>query len=439
MRTHQLLVVAAATLGAPAWTRADAGAGEPLRLERYHADGLFIDDPFALSSDGKRVAWVATDGASRSEVRLATVGSNTSPAAFPFDGITPERVEFVDGERVLVVDRSADTGFARARVFGPGGPDKMRFGPASGIALATVAGVPAIVTWTKLGAKGSTRHEFVAYRRDTLKPFARKTLVENGGRIAFGDAICKPLVLEDGYTTLVAQKEGAYDKARDIRNPDVEAQLDVFSGKPLEEREIKDVVAWAQLLPARQKHPNERRFPRFTDDLQQLELVEGDRIVPLTTPRPLHKYDPQTLAWQDHGADGMTLSLTIDPVNRDAVRAQKADQDWLDVYRVDVKTHALTPIARLDGGKRPTGWRLGGTRLAVLRKHKGFGRGGTDLEVWELAPTAARTGSAGAGEASGPKHTKVEATEHTAATKQAADRASAPPVPLPAPTAPTKK
>src|SRR5579883_646394 len=93
---------------------ADPAADAPSLIARYHAEGSFIDNPFALSADGRRIAWLTTDGATHTEVHLATIGDKGEAPAFPFDGITPERVEFLDGERVLVVDRSADSGFARA-------------------------------------------------------------------------------------------------------------------------------------------------------------------------------------------------------------------------------------------------------------------------------------------------------------------------------------
>jgi hypothetical protein len=72
-------------------------------------------------------------------------------------------------------------------------------------------------------------------------------------------------------------------------------------------------------------------------------------------------------------------------VNAEAVAAQKADADDLEVYHLDVKAKALSRVARIDGQKRATAFRLSGGRLGVLRKHKGFGRGGETLEIFELA------------------------------------------------------
>ena len=414
MRTHRrargfglagaLLSAVLPTSGARA-----ADAPPPRLVDKIHAEGDFIDDPFAIAADGSRIAWITTDGATHAAVHLGQIGKigagadHKSASAFPYGSITPERVEFLDGARVLVVDRNPQTGFARGEVFGPAGAAREKFGPATDIALGTVSGTPAIVVYLRTGGSGAkgAAHTLTAFRRDTLKPLGKKVFVEGAdGRVALPGGPGKPLFFEHGYTILVAQKEGAFDK---------EARLDVWSGKIVLEREVKDPVALVQLSLMRKKHQGEAAFVRFSDDLRRLELVDdSDAIGELTPPRPLGKYDPQTLAWQVDPADrgALDLSLTIDPVNPEAVKAQKADKDWLDVYHLDVKTKALVEIARVDGEKRPTAWRFAAGRLGVLRKHKGFGRGGADLEIFEVGeekkappPPAAPLPKAGAPDA----------------------------------------
>ena len=383
-----LVAIAALALASP-----PALAGEPPTprlVDHLHAEGDFIDDPFALSDDGTRIAWITTDGATHSRVHLAAVGSagaKGSARDFAYSSITPERVDFLDAERVIVIERNPETGMARGQVYGPSGAARDKFGPATDIALAVVGGTPAIVTYTKSGTRTFT-HTLATYRRDNLRPLAKKVLVENGeGRVTVPGGAAKPLFFEDGYAVLVAQKEGAYDKAHDIRKPDAEARVEVFSGKLVTEREIKDVVAFAELQLIRKRHQNERNFVRFSDDLKRFELVDADDVITeLQTPRPLGKYDPQTLAFQSAGRGALDVSLTVDPVNPEAVKAQKADKDWLDVYHLDVKERKLTEVARVDGQKRATAWRLAGGRLGVLRKHKGFGRGGEELEIFDVGP-----------------------------------------------------
>ena len=258
--------------------------------------------------------------------------------------------------------------------------------------LATVAGTPAIVTYLRSErSKGGAVHTLAAYRASDGKPLGKRVLTEDAeGHIPFAGGRYKLLFFEDGYTFLVGQKEGEYDKAHDIRKPDLAARLDVFGGKQVSEHEVKGLMAWAELVALRRKHQNEGMFVRFTDDLKRLELVDrADVLSVLEVPRPLRKYDPPTLFYQLTLDHHLVCGITIDPVNADAVAAKKADKDWLDLYRVDEQAHALVPLARIDGEKRPSAWHMVGQRVGVLRKHKGFARGGPRLDIYELAPAAA--------------------------------------------------
>lgn len=369
-----------------------ARADEPALkvVDHLHVDSDFIDDPFALSPDGAHLAWITTDGATRSQLHVATVGDRKGEKTFAYGSITPERVEFLDAERVLVVERDPESRVARAEVFGPKG-SLGKFGPASEVGLGTVGGVPALITWLRGTTAKVTTHTFSAFRRDTLKPLARKVLNENGeGRVAFAGSLYKPLYFLDGYATLVGQKEGAYDKAHDIRKPEVAARADIFSAKLIAEKEIKDLVEFAKFTGARARHNNESVFVRFSDERDQLELFDaGDAVSPLKLPRPLGKYDPETLLYRPAAGGNLIVSLTVDPVNAEAVKAQKTDKDWLDVYHLDVASRALKPLARIDSEKRPTTWAVGGTRFALLRKHKTMGRGGADLDIFDLGEAAA--------------------------------------------------
>ena len=206
------------------------------------------------------------------------------------------------------------------------------------------------------------------------------------GRVTLpGGGTGKPMFFEDGYSVLVSLKEGRFDKAADIRRPGLEARIDLFGGKVLSERDIEDVVAFAELALVRKKYQGVRDFVRFDEELKHFQLVDAnDVITELDTPRPLAKYDAQTLAFQVAGPGALYVSLTVDPVNPEAVKAKKADTDYLDVYHLDVKERKLTEVTRIDGQKRPTAWRLAAGRLGVLRKHKGFGRGGEDLEIFRI-------------------------------------------------------
>lgn len=368
--------------------RADEPA--PRVLTHLHASGDFIDDPIALSEDGTRMAWITTDGATRAVLHVGAVGDDKNAKTFPYGSITAERVVFLDNDRVLVSDRDPSTRLAKGEVFGPKG-SMIKIPAATDIAVGVAAGVPAITSWLKTDSPEGAKHTFNAWRRDNLKPIGKKVLVENReGRVAFAGSLYKPLYFLDGFGTLVGQKEGAYDKKKDIRRPELAAKADLFAGKLLEEKEIKDVVAFADFTGnLRKSHNNETHFAAFWPDRQvfshvNAELFPTEAVAPITLPRPLGKYDPATLLYRPNPDGNLTVSLTIDPVNPEAVRAQKADKDWIDFYVLDTKARSVTPLLRVEGLGRPSTWWRAGNRVALLRKHKGFGRGGSDLDVLEF-------------------------------------------------------
>src|SRR5215467_12216953 len=115
--TGLLTTIFVATTAAPLYAQEAA----PSVVQHLHASGDFIDDPFALSDDGRQLAWITTDGATRAQLHIGPVGDEKSAKSFAYSSITPERVQFLDAERVLVIDRNPTTKYARAEVFGPKG------------------------------------------------------------------------------------------------------------------------------------------------------------------------------------------------------------------------------------------------------------------------------------------------------------------------------
>lgn len=366
---------------------ASALAAAPAPLARYDAgaSGAFIDDPIALRDDGKAIAFITTDGATTATLHLADVGgSDVKIAGAPVDAVA---IHWLGPARVLVV--SGQKGPEAAQVFGAGGPEKQRLGPFGQLALATVDGKRAIVTYTRTEKK-TVEHAIVAYSVDTLKPIKRRTLREDAeGQLKEGASSVKPLWWSNGFTVLSAMRAGEYDKARDMRRPDRYVQLDVFGGKVLSEREISDVLGFAQVSLLRRDAPNQPVIAHFSDDRKQLLLVDGITQYEVKLPRELWKYDATTLAWQTLDDKRVALALTIDPVNPEAVNRKKADVDEIDLYDVDRQTHAPTLALRLDGNGRRSAWTIAGGRLLLLRKDKGFDRGGVALELYDLSAARA--------------------------------------------------
>jgi hypothetical protein len=361
-----------------------AVAAAPTPVGRYDAGGGgFIDDAFALRDDGKAVAYITTDGATTATLHLVDVGGNdVKIAGAPTDAIA---IHWLSPTRVLIV-RGGEAGAATstAQLFTAAGAQKQKLGPFGQLARATVDGKPAIVTYTR-SEKHGVDHALVAYATDTLRPLRRRTWHEDAeGQIKQGPSSIKPLWWANGFTELAALRAGEYDKARDIRRPDRYTRLDVLTGKVIDESEVQDVLGFTQVSLLRRNAPNQTVIARYSDDHKKLLFVDGLAQYDVTLARDLWKYEPQTLAWQTLDDHTVALSLTVDPVNPDAVNRKKADVDEFDLYEVDRQSHAARRLLVLNGEGRRSSWQLYGHRLLLLRKGKGFDRGGVALEVYDL-------------------------------------------------------
>ena len=368
-----LVVLGGAVAAAAPIAHWDAGAGG------------FIDDGYALRSDGKAAAFITTDGATKATLHLADVGgTDTTIEGAPIDA---SAIYWLGPARVLIV--RAHDGVATAQVFTQAGAGPQTLGPFGQLAIGKVGGKPAIVTYTRV-EKSGVEHALVAYSVDNLRPIKKRSWKEdNEGQIKQGALVVKPLWWADDFATLIASRAGEYDKAHDIRRPDRSVKLDAFTGKVLEEKEVEDVMAFTKVALLRRETANQPVIVHWSEDRKQLLLLDGNIDRELTLPRALDKYDPATLGFQLLDAQKVALSLTIDPVNPEAVKRQKADVDDLDLYAIDRKTLAATLWLRLPGQQRPSSWRIVGNRLLLMRKGKGFDRGGVTLEVYDLPDAAA--------------------------------------------------
>ncbi|MDB4969138.1 MAG: hypothetical protein JWN44_4827 [Myxococcales bacterium] len=354
----------------------------PNPLRRFDSAGAgFIDDAMALREDGNAVAFITTDGATTATLHLADiVGSEAKVPGAPPDATA---LHWLSPGRVLVV-RGGEGG-STAQLFTASGADKAKLGPFGQLTLANVDGKRAIVTYTRSDKHG-VEHTVVAYSPETLKPLKRRSWREDSeGQIKQGVTVLKPLWWAGGYTVLAALRAGEFDKARDMRRPDRYARLDSFSGKLLDENEVKDILAFTQVGLLRRDAPNQPVIAHYSDDHRRLLFTDGIDQYDVKMPRDIWKYDPNSLQWQTLDDKRAAVSLTVDPVNPDAVNRKKAEADEIDLVEVDRQGHAVRPLLRLAGEGRRATWKIAGNRLLLLRKGKGFDRGGVALEVYDLS------------------------------------------------------
>lgn len=327
--------------------------------------------------------------------------------------LNTHRLHLLPDDKILLVMRDLETaGQLTGQIFSlkthaevavPGG-----IGPATDISLTTVDGQPAIVAVSKPGPQSpqnprsllSSEYKFTAFSATTGKQLAQRTYkLDEEGHIQTGSGSALPLYFLDGYATWVLKQSGAFDKKKDVRQPDVVAFFDVFGGKIRITRPIIDAPALMDLKRVRAAQSESVAI--FAEDgTNQVEIVSAlERGRPdgpveyrgqLPLPRPAGIYDAPSLRFVRLRSSKLLLSLMVDPVNEEAVAQKRTDPDEVDFCLVDLagdKPGAAERKLTLLAGKRPLGWVASPSgRVVVLRKHKGFSRGGTEAEVYDLAP-----------------------------------------------------
>lgn len=383
---------------------AAAGAGKPARpqgvkllAEVRPAEG-FVDDAFALDGAGGRLAWIRTDGSAYAELHVVDLGQTGKPGQnaatvaqidLGVATTSAEEVRFVlDGSKLFLRARPPGAEKATAFLVDLTGKVLHQWGPATDVVLADVAGTPAAVVFDRRTRpdKGETVYDVSAYALGSGKALGkRRTFVADPeGWVKALDL--RILYWRDGYTTLVAKKRGEYDKKLDQRLNDSEALYSVLEGKVIRSTMPKDVVAWLKLVKLREERPNTPAFVIVDEQRAGLELVTvDDRRVKIKLPVDFYLYEPTSLR-QELGRDGkLYFTLTVDPVNPAALARKKADPEHIDLFVVDLAGDGTARrLARAARADRDFRWTVAGGRWVLLRKHKGFDRGGTHLEVYEL-------------------------------------------------------
>jgi hypothetical protein len=356
----------------------------------------FVDDGVVFDGAGGRLVYINSDSGTMSTLKVLDIGQKFAEirtidlSSFT---TTPTRVELVPGsESIYVAYRvgSGDDATIAAALVDSNGKVKRKFGPATDVRLTTYEGDLVVVTYDvarKRTKKGEVQmsHTVEVRALESGKRVGKKVtmLADDSGYVKKLDF--KLQYWQDDYLTAVGIKGGQWDRKQDQRSPDSAGRYDIVQRLFAKRRLIKDVTEHALRVQIRAEHPNEASFLRVTNDLTAVQWVtEAGEIADVEFAEPFHHYDPKSLRYQLAADGGMYFSLTIDPVNPDAVGRKKADPKWLDLYRVAPGKTKAKRLARLLVGKRDVEWVASAEHWAVLQKHVGFSRGGTELDVYKL-------------------------------------------------------
>ena len=383
---------------APTPTPTPPGADRPVRV--IPAPKGFIDDPIAVDGEGARLAFIRTDSASFARLEIVDLRSGAPRASFAVGDPQQlfERVVFAGASGgIVVITRDPGSDRRSAQHFSPEGRALGHAGPATDFGVTTRGERAYLVSWDRRTlASGATTYVVGQHRLDGLtrsgKP--RGYTVGKDGQLA--QPAMKMLGWQDGYSQIVGQKAGAYDKAKDFRQPDRAAVIDALDGRTVVDADIGDLMAWATGNLLRRQRPNRSLFVVLSDGEDAVLLSDPfGRRVELALAGTFSHYDPRTLTEQeDPGGRTLYFSFETDPLHPEALARRKAEPAFIDVYRArmrappDAKAAPAVETRRLVRaalGDRRAAWAASEAYVILLRKHKSFSRGGNELEVYEVA------------------------------------------------------
>ena len=354
----------------------------------------YYDEVFGLDDRGTTLAAIREDGASFAKLELydLTATPPKQTASFDLDkSLVPIRLELLaPGKGLVLIARTTpdDNAPVWAFLLGPTGKLSARIGPAT-----TFARPPGDAQSGLLVAFDRKPGAHGAEATYTVAPYTLATLAPAGKPHVFrtdpsGDLKTPPVRLIgffDGYTRILAERAGAYDKAADVRDRPRKTVIDALTGKTLSESEIPDLLGWEVTGQLRRDHPGQSLFVDLNQDGSGVDVIDAmGKKVPATLASPFRLYDPKSLLVEEGPKPNqLTFGVAIDPLNPDAIKRQKPDLPMLDLYAADVSDGSISLRGRVFT-PRPVTYRTRADTLVVLKRFKSFARGGDELQIFDL-------------------------------------------------------
>lgn len=394
-----ILALVLGLVASVAAARADKSGPKPIEpratLKVPAGEGYF-DEVFGLDDRGTKLALIREDGATFAKLETydlsPTPPKQTTSFDLPDKTLLPVRIEVLPAGQGLVLiarTRPDDSAPVTAFLLAPNGKLLAKAGPATTFARPPVEGdAPGLLVAfdRKPGAKGAeATYTVTPYALATLAPAGKPHLFHTD---AAGELKSPPVRLIgffDGYTRILAERAGAYDKAADVRDRPRQTVIDALTGKTASESEIPDLLGWELTGQLRRDHPGQSLFVDLNPDASGVDVIDAmGKKQPAALAIPFRLYDPKSLLVEEGPAPNrLTFGLAVDPLNPDAVKRRKPDLPMLDLYAADVSKGTVALRGRVFT-PRPVTYRTRADTLAVLKRFKSFARGGDELQVFDL-------------------------------------------------------
>ena len=382
------VVVCGATAGASAQPKQNlpalVGTSEVMRVA---TPAGFVDDVVAY--DTQRLAYVVADTSTKAELHVVQLGCATCIDAkqeIVIDLATvtlrPTALRLL-GQRAFVIGTTEDGNQVAALIELATKKTVYKLGPATHITPLSRDGKNVVAVHKAIATKSGTKHDVELFAIETGKRTAKGKAFEldkdHEKKLDF-----RVNHWSDGWTRAGGLKGGDWIKKENQRSPDTEATYDLIAGKFVENKPIGDLFEQRKRYQTLADAGGQLDFLRVTADTKGIEIWRKGVVGAITLDQAWSQYDPKSLQGVI-GADGSAwIVLKVDPVNAEAVARQKADPEYVDVFRVGTDGKATRKARVLAKGLKHK-FGVVDNYFWLLERSSGFERGGRLLTVYQLA------------------------------------------------------
>ncbi|MFH2005189.1 MAG: hypothetical protein ABI333_01250 [bacterium] len=355
----------------------------------------YIDAHFAVSPNGRTLAYLHVgEGKSPTFLNFVALGGGTRGIArvnITKVTVAPVQLYFTpDSKRLVLVSE------LQARAHNP--PRQAAFYELTGRAAGKVTNFHElvyrkvktgwqIVTYLRDARGQSVFHAVTQYDAKTLRRGKFARLVSKvSGEVAqpkMNIAYWTP-----DFTRVVVRVAGAYDRKRDVRLPDREKIYDPFTRKFASDREIEDLREWDSIQKIREKHQVQRHLLRIdgTQKAFTWEMidVQNRRVALSDTTPPLKRFNFNSFNQRATYGKTVLFSFTVDPQWPTLFGQRRNVPEVFHLFRLDVTSKQSTLLGTIPSPQRLLAWRLGGTKLVIMRMHKYWGLGEKVIEIYNV-------------------------------------------------------
>jgi hypothetical protein len=384
------------SLSARARDAADPKPLDPEAAIKPPAGEGYFDEVFGIDDAGTHLAAIRGDGATFSKIEIYDLEAKPPKLTTSFDppnkNLIVTRIELLPpGKGMVLIGREKpdDSAPLYALLVDATGKVVAKAGPATAFERPPNDGSPRAALLVGFDRKAGGRGAEATY---SVTPYTLATLAPAKARVYHTDVageLKAPLVrligFSEGYTRILGEKPGAYDKATDVRQPPKKVVIDALSGKTEGETAIADPVGWAITGQFRRDHPGQSMFVDLNEDGSGVDVIDAmGKKVPAALAVPFRLYDPKSLLYEEGPTPhALNFGLAVDPLNPDAIKRKKAEMPMLDLYVADTADGVVKARGRVFT-PRPVTYRVRAHTLVVLKRFKSFARGGDEFQVFEL-------------------------------------------------------